>query len=307
MSKWDWARGIYAQLKCDGMFARVAHTDDSEVLITSRQGNTFPINAMVQVSNAARALFPKGTESHGELTVWINGVLQPRTIGNGVLNSLREDGVLPEGAVVHFDCWDQIPLVEAVPKGKYATTYSERFANVIDQLKDQTGSAVIQLVEYRIVQSYAEAMAYYKEVLARKLEGLILKHPDTIWRDGDSADQVKFKLEVDVDLKIVGFNPGEPGKRTEATFGSVQCQSLDGLLDVAVSGFKRDMEEYLHNNRESVLNKVMCVRANDVAHPSASNEKHSLFHPRFIELRDDKYEADTLQQVLDQFEAAIAG
>ena len=30
------------------------------------------------------------------------------------------------------------------------------------------------------------------------------------------------------------------------------------------------------------------------------------YHPRFVELRDDKYEADTLDAVKAQFEAAIA-
>ena len=122
----------------------------------------------------------------------------------------------------------------------------------------------------------------------------------------DSKDQVKFKLEVDVDLKIVGFRDGTDGKRTAATFGSVICQTSDGLLEVAVSGFKREMELYLHENRDSVMHKIMCVKANEVSKPSESNELHSLFHPRFVELRDDKYEADTLQDVIDQFEAACA-
>lgn len=305
IDKWDWSEGIYCQLKADGMFARIAHTNDGNILITSRQGNTFPDNAMEVLSADAQWTFPKGTETHGELTVWIDGELQKRSLGNGMLNSLQSGGELPPGAVVKFDCWDQIPLEIAVPKGTYISHYQSRFLDLSLQVSE-AGRSCIEMIESSVVFSRAEAMAKYKTVLARGLEGVILKHPHTVWRDGDSKDQVKFKLEVDVDLKIVGFREGEVGKRTEHTFGSVLCQTIDGQLEVAVSGFKRDMEQYLHENRDSVLGRIMCVRANDVAQPSASSTLHSLFHPRFIELRNDKYEADTLQGVIDQFEAAVA-
>lgn len=305
IDKWDWSQGIFCQLKADGMFARVAVGNDGKVLITTRQGNTFPDNAVVDVCEGARRVLLAGTETHGELTVWVDNVLQPRTTGNGMLNSVMQGGDLPSGAEVRFDAWDQIPLSEAVVKGKYSIPYTQRYAKLEDQI-NSTADRCVKLIEGSVVYSRAEAMTAYKAVLARGLEGVILKHPQTIWRDGDSKDQVKFKLEVDVDLKIVGFRAGEVGKRTEHTFGSVLCQTIDGQLEVAVSGFKRDMEQYLHENRDSVLGRIMCVRANDIAQPSPNNELHSLFHPRFVEVRSDKYEADTLQSVIDQFAAAVA-
>ena len=305
IDKWSWADGIFCQLKADGMFARVGHTESGEILITSRQGNTFPASAMRELSEQAAWTFIEGTETHGELTVWIDGELQPRTTGNGMLNSLQQGGELPAGAVIKFDCWDQIPLANAVPKGSYNVPYAERHRALVEQVF-AAGRGLIEMIEGKVVYSRAEAMAAYKAVLARGLEGVILKHPLTTWRDGDSKDQVKFKLEVDVDLKIVGFRAGEVGKRTEHTFGSVLCQTIDGQLEVAVSGFKRDMEQYLHENRDSVLGRIMCVRANDIAQPSPNNDLHSLFHPRFVEVRSDKYEADTLQSVIDQFAAAVA-
>lgn len=306
IDKWDWGLGVYCQLKADGSFARVAHDADGYVQITTRQGNTYPdIPAMHSLMEDASWCFKKGTETHGELTIWINGELQPRTVGNGMLNSLQQGGELPPGAGIRFDCWDQIPLEFAVPKGKVKTPYTLRY----DLLKAQVeaaGRSSIMLIEGSIVHSKDEALAMYRAILARGLEGVILKHPLMEWADNTSKSSVKFKLEVDLDLEIVGFNPGTPGTRTEATFGSLKVQSLDGLLEADVAGFKRDMEQYLHENRDSVLGKVLCVRANAIAHPSESNPKHSLFHPRFIELRDDKYEADTLESVKAQFEAAIA-
>ena len=40
--------------------------------------------------------------------------------------------------------------------------------------------------------------------------------------------------------------------------------------------------------------------------PDNLHETHSIFLPRFIEHRTDKTTADTLEQVRDQFEAAMA-
>lgn len=306
IDKWNWDNGVYCQLKADGSFARVAHDDEGYVGITTRQGNTYPdIPALHKLTEDALWCFKPGTETHGELTIWINGELQPRTIGNGMLNSLQQGGDLPAGAEIRFDCWDQIPMEFAVPKGKVKTPYALRHSILKEQV-EAAGRSSIMLIEGSIVYSKDEAMRIYRGILARGLEGVILKNPLAEWADNTSKDCVKLKLEVDLDLEIIGFNPGEPGKRTEATFGSVKVQSIDGMLEVDVSGFKREMEQFLHENRDSVLGKVMCVRANAIAHPSESNPKHSLFHPRFIELRDDKYEADSLDAVKAQFEAAIA-
>lgn len=307
IDKWDWSKGVFCQLKADGSFARVAHDADGNVRITTRQGNTYPdIPALRTLTDDARWVFPAETETHGELTVWVNGELQQRSIGNGMLNSLQQGGDLPEGAEIRFDCWDQIPLSLAVPKGKCTTPYAERFK----QLEVQVGfnSAVhsaksIMLIESEIVHSKDEALCIYRSVLARRLEGVILKSPDMGWFDGTSKDCVKWKVEIDVDLSLVGFRPGEPGKRTEATFGALVCRTSDGLLEVGVSGLKREVEQDLWDRRDTVIGSVVCVRANGVMQPSEENALHSLFLPRFIELRDgDKYIADSLEDVINQFD-----
>jgi DNA ligase-1 len=306
MHKWDWADGIYSQLKANGMFTRAdVNYERTKVLITTRQGNTFPAGVLRKLEEDCLWVFKGGTQTHGELTVWRDGVLLPRAEGNGMLNSVMQGGELEAGCEVYYDVWDQIPLDQATPGGRYQTPYSVRFSSLLQQVREG-GPRKIYPIESRLVYSYEEALDHYREVLGRKLEGTVLKHPEAIWFDGDSKDQVKMKLEVDVDLKIIGFNPGKPGTRTEATFGSLQLATSDGLLEASAAGFKRDLEMYLHNNRESVLGKIMTIRANEVSPPCETNPLHSLYHPRAVELRHDKVEADTLHQVLDQFEAAVS-
>jgi DNA ligase 1 len=304
MEEWDWSKGIYSQTKADGMFANVNIREDGYVWVTSRGGTLFP-DGSLGIEEDLAATFRHGTQTHGELTIHADGVLQPREIGNGIFNSLLKGGSLEANQKVVYDCWDQIPLAEAVPKGKYTVVYSTRFAMLEKQV--QIGNkAAVRLTETRIVYSMAEAVKHYKEHRARKLEGTILKTPMLIWKDGTSKDQAKMKEEIDVELKVIGFNPGK-GKNTD-TFGSIQCQSECGLLEANFSGFEDDMRKAIWADRINWPGKIITGRSNSLLAPSKGkkNGMWSLFLPRFIEERMDKTVADTLEQIQAIFKAAEA-
>lgn len=306
LDQWPWAQGVFSELKADGMFARI-RVENGVAQITSRQGLTFPRGALADIESAALALFPDGgVELHGELTIRQDGKLMHRKDSNGILNSMQDGGGLPEVCTVMYDAWDLVPARLAVPGGRDETPYVKRFAALLDVVRSRL-QAVIDVIEYRMVYSRQEASDHFLEMLAKGLEGTVVKHPDMVWADGDSRGQIKYKLEFEVDLKIAGFNPGEPGKRTEATFGSLICESACGTLQVGVSGFKREMEAYLHENRDLVIGGVITVRANDIVMPSDSSTLYALSHPRFVELRRDKGMADTLPHIINQLEAARAG
>lgn len=300
--KWDWTEGVYSQEKADGMFANATTDEFSRVTFSSRQGNPFPRGALVELEDTFKDLGVSHMQMHGELLVYENGELLPREKGNGILNSLLQGGDLPRYHRVAYEAWDMIPAEQAVDGGKYEVPYWVRIQRLRDVVQGSTSNC-LQVIETETVFHHAEAMAHYKRKLAQGREGTILKHANAIWRDGDSKDQVKFKLEVDVDLKIVGFLPGE-GKN-EATFGSIVCRTEDDLLEVSVSGFTDAKRKEIHEQRESIVGKIMAVRANQVMTPSGESKVHSLFLPRHVEIRSDKKQADTLQRVLDQFKAAV--
>ena len=138
--------------------------------------------------------------------------------------------------------------------------------------------------------------------MALGLEGTILKDPDAIWEDTTSRKQVKFKLEVTVELECVGFTAGK-GKRA-STFGAMMLRSSDGKLTVNCSGFKdKDLEE-INLNRDDYENTIICVKSN--AMTKMRKDGHgSLFLPVFVEQRRDKDEADTLAKIELQFESAV--
>lgn len=311
MGEWDWSAGIIVQEKADGMFANVNVDSVGGVNITSRQGTPIPLDYLTELERACSGTLKHGTQTHGELTVYKDGKLLPREEGNGIMNSICSGGALPEGHTLRFDAWDQIPLSAVQPKGKYTVPYKVRLAGLIAQVrasgeKERTDSGVF-VIPTRICRAREDAMAYYRELLKRGKEGTISKHPDAIWKDGTSKDQVKFKLEVVVDLEVVNVLPGTPGTKTEGRAGSLECRSRDGMLSVAVAIKNEDMRNKVDAANDDWMGKIMPVVANSIMEPSEEGGFHSLFLPRFAEAtpRNDKTEADSLDDVRNQFKAAV--
>lgn len=307
---WDgWEQGHISQEKADGMFANVDHEVNGAVFIYSRQGSMFPMEKFEALASAVQNTLEAGTQSHGEMLVKRDGVVLPREIGNGILNSVLKGGDFGENEVPVFMVWDQIPLSAVKPKGKYAVLYIDRLKGLINQLQAGDKSGYIQMIPTKIVRSLKEAYAHAAEIMLRGGEGTILKYRNAIWKDGTSKEQVKLKLEFTVDLEIKEVVPGRENTKNAGRAGSLKCVTSDGLLevDVAIKGEK--MRDSVDANPNEWIDKIMPVTANLVLKPSDSNPLHSLFLPRFAEAdyRRDKSVADSLQRVFDQEEAAKLG
>jgi DNA ligase-1 len=300
LDQFSWTEGVYSQLKADGMYANVNHDADGNVTILSRSGTQFPLEQFADLVADVQTTFPLGTQSHGELLVEQNGTVLPRQIGNGMLNKVAQGGVFPAGCKAVYLVWDQIALSAVVAKGVYAVPYKTRFATLKSQI---TTSHFIKLIPTVIVHNMEEALVHYREMLAEGLEGTIIKHGEGEWKDGTSKHQVKMKLDIDVDLVIVGFNAGN-GKNAD-TFGSIVCRSSDGLLEVSISGFTDEMRQEVHNTRDELMGTIVTVKGNSIMPPSGNNTKYSLFLPRFAEFRKDKTVADTMAKVQEQFDNAV--
>ena len=301
MEEWDWSEGVFSQIKADGMFAYVNVSEDKFVWITSRGGTLFP-DGVLGIEVAAANTFAPGTSAHGELTVYQDGVMLERQIGNGILNSVAKGGSLEPNQVVVFDCWDQVPLEYFVEKGKFTVPYHMRYEALEAQLSENP-SGQIKLIETRIVYSHDEALVHYRDARKRKLEGTICKQRDCIWKDGTSKDQVKQKEVVDIDLEIVGFTVGK--NKFAHLFGSLICNSACGLLVVNASGIPDDLRKHIHRNRAEFMNKIAAIRSNGIMYSTKAGKPHSLFLPRLVEVRDDKTVADTFAEIEAQFKAAI--
>jgi len=227
----------------------------------------------------------------------LNGTIENKIIKLKKLKAER-DCLLNEkeeqASRVRVILWDMIPSNEFQAE-LCPTPYEihwgwleavNRTSNVMDPLrKDQK---IIQLAETRIVNNEQEAQDYFQEMLARGQEGIILKTFQAIWENKRSKGLIKYKAELDCDLIVTEWNEGK--NKYAGLLGSLQCESSDGKVVVNVSGYSDKEREEL--TPENTVGKIVAVLYNERISSRDRPETDSLFLPRIVEFREDKFEAD---------------
>lgn len=279
LSKWNWEDGVYSQVKMDGMYSEVSNNK-----VITRNGSVFPYDLLPLDFKQDMKQLPEDCKLNGELLVIdSDGKILARKTGNGILNSLLQGTILPDNHTLGYVVWD---VVCELP-------YTERFAKVGSIC---VNSNSFSIVETRFVKSLEEAHKHFTEILAQGGEGTILKNPKGMWKDGTSKDQVKYKLECDVDLLCSGWIEGE-GKH-KGKIGALQCQSSDGTLLVNVGSGFTDKER----EQEAPVGKIITVKANDIV-DKRDSDAYSLFLPIYVETRLDKSEADSFERIKSIFDS----
>lgn len=304
----------YSQIKMDGRYCN-AIIRGGEVELESRSGEATIVTGakfLEELSNF------KDCVLNGELTM--AGV--PRYESNGMIASIidicgkksertekehskkleafeKKHGSFEKAlANIRYTVWDTITIDEYFDMYS-KTPYHTRLKSVNKLISDSEATMVVE-IENKEVKSYAEAMEHFQEVLATEVdgvpqEGTILKAYDGEWFDGKKSHQIKMKLEMDIDLKVVGFNYGTKGSKNENVISSLSCESSDGLVKTRPQGLKEDMMLEITNNQDKWLGKIIQVKCNGLS--SNSNGEYSLMYPAFISLRDDKDTCDSLESI----------
>jgi len=310
LMKMDFKKGVYSQLKSDGMFGNIIIRNEEEPQLLSRSG--FPISGpsvsglLTYAQDIAWSAGIGNFVLHGELLVWDKKerVILKRAVGNGLINSIIQTGLpIDERYVVQYHVWDLVPYDKWFNSEKVETPYQERFGLVQDMFfcRDQQ---FINVQESKIVHSFREAVDHLKELLARKEEGTIWKPFDMPWEDGTSEFGMKGKLEMECELRTIGFKDGDLKGKHAKTFGSIMMQSECGLLKVNVSGMSDALRKEIHDNRDLFMAQIATVRSNGVQDKTGDDMK-SLFLPRLVEYRSDRTHADTLERIYLIQESAI--
>ena len=278
----------YAQMKMDGMRFN-AIVRDGKVEFRSRNGKQILLLGNLEAEFAALAgnidcVFD------GELLVMLEGDHQfaDRQTGNGILNKANKGTIsAKEAALVHATVWDLIPYVQFID-GYCQTPYSKRYSTLQAIIaKQKADGKKIWNVTSTIVETLEEAQEIFQGYLAEGFEGIILKDGAGVWEDKRSKTQIKFKGELECDLKIVAVEEGK-GKAV-GMLGAIICESADGIVKVNVgSGFNDAQRKQYW--KENIVDKIVAVKYNSRIKNKAGEE--SLFLPVFIELRDDKDVAD---------------
>ena len=267
------------QLKLDSMRFN-AIVRDGQCEFKSRNGKTIDLlgnleQEFVKLSNGMDVVFD------GELIVKDDNGIMNRQTGNGILNKAVKGTISDkEAAMVHATIWDHIPYMYFT-SGECPTPYKQRFARLETTNK-------ISVVPNFIVDNIEEAQAKFKEYYDQGEEGIILKDMNAPWENKRSKSLIKFKGELECDLKIVDVEDGT-GKY-EGMLGALVCESEDGIIKVKVgSGFNDEDRKKI--KKQDVVGKVVAVKYN--SRIRSKHEDESLFLPIFVEIREDKDKADS--------------
>jgi len=275
----------YVQTKMDGMRFN-AIVRDGKCEFRSRNGKEINLlgnleEDFIAMANGVNCLFD------GELLVKDKGIVLDRQTGNGILNKANKGTIkTDEARKVHATIWDLIPY-DDFTLGVCKVPYSQRLESLCVMM-DVYKPKKVGLVDRWEVATIEEANTLFEGLLADGQEGIILKCRNGIWEDKRSKTQIKFKGELECDLKIVAVEEGK-GKAA-GMLGAIICESADGVVKVNVgSGFNEEHRKKYW--KENLVDKIVAIKYN--MRIKNKQGEDSLFLPVFIELRDDKSVADS--------------
>lgn len=302
---------IMSQVKADGQY-RNAIIRNNEVELFSRQGEK---STLVGAKFLNELTLLDDCVLNGELTV--DGV-ENRAIANGIVSSImdifekaEERGEIETAKKIkaftekhgevedifnrlRFTVWDMISIDEYFD-AKSDTEYFIRFDNLKKALRSHDLKNV-ELIENKFISTYEEAMNHFLDTQARGLEGTIIKSPIAGWKDGKPTYQIKMKLEMDMDLRIIGFNYGNKGTKNEHVISVLQLESEDGLLKTNPGGMNEAMMADVTERQEELMGTVVQIRCCGL---SQTDKGWSTQHPSVVELRTDKNSCDTLESCIE--------
>ena len=274
---------MMAQTKMDGMRFN-AIVENGAVSYRSRNGKDLDLfealdEDFLTMADGADLVFD------GELLVaGPQGKVLDRKTGNGLLTKFQKGTGTEEVAKrIRAVVWDRIPLVD-FRRGSCKMPCYARWT-LLNGLRTKG----IRVAQTTMINNLATAQALYQEKLDEGEEGLILKDPEGPWEDKRVKHQVKMKAELEGDLLCTGATAGT-GKYT-GMIGALEVRSADGAVKCAVGTGLSDEER--RSDPSEFIGKVLAVKYNALITDKKTKDK-SLFLPVFVEVREDKSEADVI-------------
>ena len=307
---------VISQIKADGTY-RNAILSDGDIILESRQGELsyFPediplyddlheimgiFNQYVVTGELVLSCEPDRPKANGIITsimkYYQDLESRPDKENSGILKKFEEKhgnmGVYLQALEMHV--WDLIPADDFV-NGSCNTPYETRFDQISCAIS-AIGLTHVKVVETKHVQTPEQALEHYSSAQARGLEGTIVKSASAGWKSGKPTYQVKLKLEMELDLKIVGFKYGTPGTKNEDWISVLELESSCGKLSTAPGGMKEDLMKYVTANMDKLKGTIVSIKCNGITNTAKG---YSTMHPSIVELRTDKKIANSLDECLE--------
>lgn len=310
-----------SQQKADGRYTNIAIVGGN-VSMESRQGLPTFFGDTFSCCTLFEDIYGQGIVLNGELL--ISGMEKDRYTSNGIIASLVSIGdkvsngedvskeftkfekrwnMSYESALdlLKVELWDFIPMNIYTGADKWDMPYRERMNQLVEMI-DALNDERVSFIESRLVANEAEAKRHFVEMLEAGNEGTILKSLDAGWSDGKPTTQVKYKNEIQLDLVITGANLGT-GKNSNV-YSSLNTQSSCGQLKTSPGGMNESLMQHVTDNLDDLIGKVVTVKCNGIS--TNKQGEYSALHPAVEMVRDDKEQADSLEQCIAIHEAALS-
>lgn len=245
MKTYDGQRRRYAQVKVDGHLLRVVKDELGRVACVTRTPRLLDLRWHPLLATAHSRL-PRGVTLLGEL--WL-----PGRRASAVKTALRDRDLS-----LRFS-----PFAVATGPADLSLEHVEH------QL---TLWGFTDLLHYwSPLETPEEDHDFAVKLMGDDAEGVVYK-------DGNWANEAKWKPTLTADLVVTGVNEGEG--RLAGLVGSLECALADGRVVADVGGMSD--EERAEMTADSPVGKVVEVAYQRV------DSRGRLRHPRFVRLRDDK-------------------
>jgi len=244
-------------------------------------------------------------EEYGETSIYNSDSV--RTAVNGHINKFIRN-TATEGLDMKFriNVFDMLTIAEF--RGIETSPILEDRYLRLELLFEGVSFKNIVRANPKFIANPIQARKFYSNIVSNKGEGAMFKLRGKPYQLGDSQHWVKAKQEVDVELEILGFYKGAKGGKREHTIGGVNLATSCRKLFVNAGSGLKDMDiEYILENQEDLIGRVINVRFNTLTDDKNRDTK-SCFLPRFFggnkstgnieaSLRDDKDVANTLEEI----------
>lgn len=287
---------LAVELKSDGSYMAFNKT------LMSRSGNAIVVEPLELHLNCGAF---EGFALEGEGI--FDETKADRSTGNGIVGKIVKGTASDEEKEgIIYQVWDCVEAEYYEPKGVYTLSNKDRrelleimFREYHRWCTTNNTSPKLQLIPRKEDVTLEEAMEVFKGYVEAGFEGAILKDMDAYWTDnGKPACCIKLKRKDPADLVCVGIYEGT-GKAA-GMLGGLSLESIEGRIKVNCgSGFSDEQRQQFFNNTNLVVGKVVEVEYDSVTKDKKTGTE-SLFLPIFKQIRDDKLEPDSYQEILDK-------
>lgn len=306
--------GYFAELKIDGWRAIVAKSG-SEVAIYSRTGKD-RAGHLPHLVNSFQKYLPDGIYD-GEVVfmspdndVVIKGQLIPemsfnktaRIMGSSEAVSLRKQKDLAGQGSIYFVMFDILEDSGGSYFGTSMLTRSKIVKEIAELVPYVITSPTWTLYDMRTGATEYDSL--FNDVVANRLEGLVLKNACGLYLPGKrpSNNQYKIKAEKFFDVVVSGYTWAKEGK-FEGMIGALKFGVYDDkqdFIEIGQTSGMTDIERHmwtLYLSDAPPRLRVIEIKCNDLTDKNETGYGTPR-HPQYIRLRDDKNPQDCL---LSQF------